>query len=259
MSTVWRNGASHLPELGRASVPSPGHIPDYLCALLIVWKLHRSAVPVVRFWLELKLHGGDRGAAFKHCAGDPVHSVHDPAIDTEDDWIRGIGFLHEAHVLDHLSNGGHLHASAKPVVRIHVPKGIERDLSDRKFRTETDQLVDVPSIQALVARPEVILLAHRTQSAPRGVIGWLTTGKSDALSGMSAQSRGDTRPTLDPRLCVAQTAAHRSKRSRIYERHFQPSPLLLSVGDVNASCLLHCHPGVRRRITLLDEKPCGDE
>jgi Helix-hairpin-helix motif len=103
-----------------------------------------------------------------------VHAIHDSPIGTEDDWVRGVDLLDEAHVLDHLANGGNLHASVEPVVRVNVTQGIERYFSDRESRTQTDQLVNVPSVQTHVTRPEVVLLAHDLKSYSNRPNGSLT-------------------------------------------------------------------------------------
>ncbi len=230
------------PRVGRPGWNEGHRYPRLSCALPIVWKVYRSAVPVVRFWLELKLHGGDRGATFKQCPGDPVHSVHDPAIDAKDDWVQGVDLLNEAHVLDHLPNGRHLHASVEPVVRIHVMKGIERDFSDREFRTETDQFVDVPSIQALVARPEVVLLTHGTQSAAPELSDGRRQVSRRPSPARTAQSRWDTRPTLDLRVCASWSNSGRCVRSRS-----GTAPSIWSAYSGGPSACGTALPGIHRR------------
>src|SRR5579862_7999056 len=149
--------------------------------LWVVGKVGGTAIAVVRFRLHLELHDQDRLASFEHSAGDPMHAVHDPAVDTQDDRVRRVDLDHQAHVLDDLAHSRHLHAPGEPVVGIQVPDGVEGNLPDGQPGAQLDETVDIPGVKPLLARPEVVLLSHLGQSDP-------------SLKGMPTRTAASLRP-----------------------------------------------------------------
>jgi hypothetical protein len=137
--------------------------------ILIVWSISAgfvvrkfvgSAVSVVRFWMDLELDCPDRRVTVKKRTSDPMHSVDHSTIDAEDDRIRRVNFLDKPNVLYHFSDGGDLGAAIEPIVSVHVRDGLQRNLPDWEISAQADQSVDVPSVEPIFSRPEVVLLPH---------------------------------------------------------------------------------------------------
>jgi len=95
-----------------------------------------------------------------------VHPVHHPTVGAQDDGIRRIDLLDQPDVLDHLADRG-LFRFVEPVRGVHLRDGRHRHLLDFERRAQVDQAIDVPGVEALVTRPEVVLLPH-SNSLPVG-------------------------------------------------------------------------------------------
>jgi hypothetical protein len=104
-------------------------------------------------------HGLDCRAAFEEGASDPVHSIHDPAVGSQDDRMGGVDFHDKADVIHNVPDSGPLEL-IEPVHRVDLVDVGEGYLLDREVAGQPDQAIDVPGVCALLAGPEVVLLAH---------------------------------------------------------------------------------------------------
>jgi len=63
-------------------------------------------------------------------------------------------------VLGDLANCGYLGASIEPVRPLDFADRAHRDPFDRQIPAQRDEAIDIPCVEALLCRPEVILLPH---------------------------------------------------------------------------------------------------
>jgi hypothetical protein len=97
---------------------------------------------------------------FKKCTSDPVHPVHHSPIGAKDDRIRRVDPLDEPKMVDYLADTGNFQAAIKPILRVQVLKALQRNLPEWEISAQTDQSIDIPSVQPFSPRHKVILLSH---------------------------------------------------------------------------------------------------
>ena len=124
---------------------------------LSVRKLARTAAAIVRLRQHLKPPGPDHPTAIQKGPGDAVTR-------SQDDRVGRIHLANSAEVLDDRADRGPL-PLIEPVHGVDLREVIQRDLLDRQIGGQSDQAVNVPRIQPALARPEVVLLAHRLSLA----------------------------------------------------------------------------------------------
>lgn len=92
----------------------------------LVRQLVGVAISVVRFQFGVELHGFDGRVPIEDRSGDPVHSIHDPAVVPEDDGVDQIDALDEPDVVDDAPDRGRL-PGVEPVVGVNLADGVQRD------------------------------------------------------------------------------------------------------------------------------------
>ncbi len=152
--------------------------------------------------MNLELHCPDRRTTVKKGTSDPMHSIHHSTIGAEDDRIGKVNFLDEPNVLYHLTDGGDFGASIEPIVSVYIGDGLERNFPDWKIGAQADESVDVPSVEPILSRPEVVLLSHGislTQlSVPSvRVNSPIATGTHGGMSGVHGKEPPATRDALE--------------------------------------------------------------
>lgn len=133
--------------------------PRASVVLEILW----SDVSVVGLGLHDELNRWHGPSTFKKASRDSVHAVHHLAFSTEDHWKSQIRLIHQLHVPDQDPNGVRRTICPKPVDGVEFPDRCERDLFYWKTSRELDQVVDVPGVETVLTRPEVVLLPHRLE------------------------------------------------------------------------------------------------
>ena len=160
----------------------PTTAPDHrLSEMPSVGQVPRRTVSEVRLGLCSESHCSDRWPSFEQCSGNPMHTVHYPSIDSEDDWEPRVHIPNQPHVFHHPADRWFSEGTSEPVVRVNFPDGIHGHLHDREVLGQFDEPVNVPCIQPARTRPEVILLTHTGESCrtrPR------TPGAGNRDSGM---------------------------------------------------------------------------
>jgi hypothetical protein len=68
-----------------------------------------------------------------------------------------------ALLLHDIADGGHFGASIEPVQAVDLGDRIYLDGLDGQRPAELDEPVDVPGVEPIVRRPEVVLLPYREQ------------------------------------------------------------------------------------------------
>ena len=61
-----------------------------------------------------------------------MHTVHNPSIDSEDDWEPRVYIPNQPHVLRHLADRWFSEVTSEPVVRVNFPDEIHGHLHDRE-------------------------------------------------------------------------------------------------------------------------------
>ena len=97
---------------------------------------------------------------FKKCTSDPVHPVHHSPIDAKDDRIRRVNLLDESKMINYLADCGDFQAAIKPILRVQVLDALHRNFPEWEISTQTDQSIDIPSVQPFFPRQKVVLLSH---------------------------------------------------------------------------------------------------
>ena len=95
-----------------------------------------------------------------------MYSVHDSSVASKNDRKAQINLLDELHMFDDPAHRGNDKALVEPVVRVDFVNGVERHLFHGEVFAQENQPIHVPCVEAHLAWPEVVLLAHVTILAP---------------------------------------------------------------------------------------------
>jgi N-acyl homoserine lactone hydrolase len=151
---------AEVPQWGRQVQQAQGDQSRRCGQNSVVREILRLDVLVVRFGLLIELNRNDRLPSFEEAARHSVHPIHHLALCPEDHGIREINFVHKLHVTHKDPHRVWRTVSPKPMDGVQLPDRREGDLLDRETRRAFDQSVNVPSVEAVFARPEVVLLPH---------------------------------------------------------------------------------------------------
>lgn len=135
-------------------ITSPGGLTS------VVGKLIGTTVSEIRFRQRREPYGLDRGRAVQKGPADAMHPVHNPAVRSEYDGVIKVDFAHESAMLDDTPYSWAL-PLVEPVHGINLADRVEAHMLDGQPLRQDDEPVDVPSILAFGAGPEVVLLPHR--------------------------------------------------------------------------------------------------
>lgn len=127
----------------------------------LVVKVLRPAVAVVGIRIVSKAHRRDRRVSLEKDPCHPMHAIHHPPVRAEDDWVREVDLFDQPEVIYDATHGRDLLLAIEPVDGVDLGDVIDRHVRDREIAAELNQPVDIPSIESTLARPEVVLLAHK--------------------------------------------------------------------------------------------------
>lgn len=102
---------------------------------------------MARLGQRWEANGIDLALTFQQSPRDAMHAVHDP------------------RVLDDLTNRRHLVVAVEPVRSVDLADRVHNHAFDRQVAARRGQSVDVPGVEALFSRPEVVLLPHQSSLA----------------------------------------------------------------------------------------------
>ena len=126
-----------------------------------------------------------------------MHAVHHPIIGPEDDRVRHVDILDQSDVLDDLADR-RLLAAIEPVDGVEFPNRRQREVLDAERGAQRDQPINIPGIEPLFTRPEVVLLPHATSVAAS--IGNESTHRHIATFGVDPARRAYSPFTYSPAL-----------------------------------------------------------
>jgi hypothetical protein len=74
--------------------------------------------------------------------------------------VRRVDLLDESKMVNCVADGGNFPAAIKPILRVQVLEALHRNLPEWEISAQTDQSIDIPSVQPFFPRQKVVLLSH---------------------------------------------------------------------------------------------------
>lgn len=90
------------------------------------------AVAVIRFGRLSEADGADRRPVLQEGSGDAMHSIHDPAVGSEEDRIARFDRVDQANVINDRANGRPVKFAVESVDAVDFADRVDRDVLDRQ-------------------------------------------------------------------------------------------------------------------------------